>query len=240
LVENEEAKVTELQSNETTVYCDYRAGVFAKEEFDPNIPHFWRHIAQREATAYHEAGHAVMHYALGLGCSGIELRVFVKKIEGELLGAYGGIARMNKESVRKITSKLRACEYGATLFAHGVAAASGPAAELKFCKLAGYPVRTLFGSAGDHREIENAGKSLQEAGRSRYAYERLVWRQAQVAIDNRTVWEAVDRLATKLNDEYWAETSEEPGLFVETMPGSRARAIMRQAGVKPGMFGICV
>jgi len=66
------------------------------------------------------------------------------------------------------------------------------------------------------------------------AYRRLVWRRAQLALESPAIWGAVETLAMVLNELYWPD-SEEVGEHECTMPGATARAIIRRAGVHPGM-----
>jgi len=66
------------------------------------------------------------------------------------------------------------------------------------------------------------------------AYRRLVWRRAQLALESPAIWGAVETLAMVLNELYWPD-SEEVGEHECTMPGATARAIIRRAGVHPGI-----
>ena len=77
--------------------------------------------------------------------------------------------------------------------------------------------------------------------RSRNAYDRPVWRRAQLAMENETIWRAVTDLADELIESWEDELIEScgghdavmPGVV---MPGARARSIMRKAGVVPGLM----
>lgn len=56
--------------------------MFANEPMNWGPGDIRAHMVQQEATTFHEAGHAVVQYALGLGCSKISLFV-TTKMEGE-------------------------------------------------------------------------------------------------------------------------------------------------------------
>lgn len=120
--------------------------------------------------------------------------------------------------------------------AGGIASAAGPAAERKYYLQRKVPIRTLGATEGDHENIEKTAKGLELAGRNRYAYQRLVWRQAQVALEHEKIWLAVNDLAFALNDNYWP-MGKTLGEEIETMHGNMARAIMKRSGVFPGILG---
>jgi hypothetical protein len=75
---------------------------------------------------------------------------------------------------------------------------------------------------------------MDEIGQDGAAYQEMVWRRAQLALENEAIWEAVSELAEYLNEFFWPE-EEEVGEHERTMPGPMARAMIRRAGVEPGM-----
>jgi hypothetical protein len=76
------------------------------------------------------------------------------------------------------------------------------------------------------------------------ALKRLVWRLAQRAVDNEAIWAAISEIGEELawmitNIEAEREDDPKVGDRAETkMGGHQARAIMRRAGVTPGMLGV--
>jgi len=66
------------------------------------------------------------------------------------------------------------------------------------------------------------------------AFRRFVWRRAQIALEDTTIWDAVEQLAEFLNDEYWPE-DEEVGTHEGWISGREARAFLKRAGIHPYM-----
>jgi hypothetical protein len=57
---------------------------------------------------------------------------------------------------------------------------------------------------------------------------RLARHRATVALDHPTVWRGVVALAEALHPDYWDE---------QPMPGAKVEAILRRAGIRPGILG---
>ena len=215
------------------LFCAYHVGMFANEPLKDS-PLAYSPLAcffEAQATSFHEAGHAVMAYALGLGCTRIELNATIK---GDRVG-YHGAAHSNRAAVQRCNRRLVEGRYCPELLAEGIFTAAGPAAERKHCLEAGWPIRALHFATGDHESISNIAKRLEWiGGRNRDAFRRLVWRQAQLSLEVETIWQAVCEVAERLND-LWTEMEGDDATKA-TMPGAEARAIMRRAGVRAGML----
>jgi hypothetical protein len=199
-----------------------------------------------EVLAFHEAGHAVAEYALGLGCPQISLTICISDdgehqprhltacAGGNVL--YGGAASSNKRTNRRVDRLMRRGIFGPEVLAYGIATAAGPAAERKFCLANGLPLNILAASGSDHEIIDSVAMQLEEfGGRNRFAYRRMVWRRAQLALENETIWQAVSVLADALICD--PRELDDPGVHPQAMPGATARAIMRRHGVFPGILG---
>jgi len=215
-------------------FCDYHEGMFASEsssKLNANIP---QDRVAREAVAFHESGHAVLQYALGLGCSGITLIVTKVRRDWKELTYCSGMSASDEAVDQRLRAEIEHGRFNDGVIAHGVATAAGPAAERKYYLLNGLPFRMLGATRSDRNSIDSADVKLASAGRRRFAYRRLVWRRAQLALENDAIWNAVEELAAALNN-YWPagkRLGEETG----TMQGAVAQAIMRRAGVFPGFL----
>ena len=81
--------------------CDYTSGMFA---YEPTVEHSHEffgnlvdHFVVMDATQYHEAGHAVLMYALGIGCGRLSLRRNSKHLpDGSRTTAYSGCVNGRK------------------------------------------------------------------------------------------------------------------------------------------------
>jgi hypothetical protein len=127
------------------------------------------------ATAHHEAGHAVMSYALGLGAQAIIVRAdksgeFFPPELPERLWAEAPVA-----------------------LAWAVKVAAGPVAQLKFCALTGYLFRD--GMAHDLERISLAAINIDRDPRIVLT---LAWRLARRALDGAAIWRAVEAVADAL------------------------------------------
>ena len=91
-------------------------------------------------------------------------------------------------------------------------------------------MRALMYASGDHEAVNTVAKRLELMRRDRYAFRRLVWRQAQLAVEDAAIWRAIGALSESLN-ELWSDMEDDGGSA--TMPGATARAIMRRAGARP-------
>jgi hypothetical protein len=193
-------------------------------------------LLESEATSWHEAGHAVIGYWLGLGCAQIELMASPR---GDDMVAYHGAVHQARATLARANARLKVGRYCAELLADAIFSAAGPAAERKHCLAVGQPIRALLYASGDHAAIENVSKRIAYVeGRrwTRDAFCRLAWRRAQLALEDPTIWSAVGAVAERLNDMWgWMEDEGSPQA---SMPGDEARAIMRRAGVRPRPLGI--
>jgi hypothetical protein len=231
--------MTELAARMARLPCDYFQGMFA---YEPRVDHARGFVGnavdqnmEMGATQYHEAGHAVLMYALGLGCTGVHLMEKTLRLpDGSLGVTYSGCVNGWKTRVSRVHRLINRGSLTAEVIADGVASAAGPAAERKYRLLAGVSLSMLGATEGDHRRIEGAAKRLQFiGGHDRYAYEEMVWSRAQQALEIDVIWNAVEALAEALE---WPFEADEVGVFTETMAGPTARAIMRRLGVRPGML----
>lgn len=190
-----------------------------------------------ERIAFHEAGHAVVGYALGFGCSRIEMRETYKV--AEKLIYPGGAYLMTRVSAERLSAKFRRGVYHPLLAKSAIMSAAGVASELRYCREVQVPARTLGASNGDHEAIDAIAKRIEViGGRSRFAFCELAWRGAQKTINNPVIWSAIAELAGVLNDEYCDEvdTPHDYSSFC-VFKGSTVRMILRRAGVrlrKPG------
>ena len=214
------------------ILCDYDTGMFTLEPHDKSAAgQFMKFETHKSRAAYHEAGHAVLKYALGLGLTRIFLRTTIAEDENGDLGiVYHGKTtspKLDIETQRRLHPDVLAA---------GVSTAAGPAAELKWCVLRGHPVRTQYGSDGDHALIDHLGAQIEKIfGRNRLAFRRLVWRRAQLALEAPVIWNAVEQLAEYLSDTCWPVNNEEVGTYEDSLSGRRARAFLKKLGIEPYM-----
>jgi hypothetical protein len=89
--------------------------------------------------------------------------------------------------------------------------------------------RSAAPSTDDHKVIDVIVTRIEEAGRSRSAFGTLVYRKAQLILDDARVWLAVEALAESLCD-FWPPSDDLAfvGTLTGCMGGAEARAIMRQ------------
>ncbi|WP_147262825.1 hypothetical protein [Roseiarcus fermentans] len=193
----------------------------------------FNHTEHCDALYYHEAGHAVVRCALGLGISRIEI-----KIDGSSGRVYGTQRwkRSFASAKRRLLAGARNAGDLRLFIAIGISSAAGMAAERKLAILDGTPLAPEAAAKGglvsdhDYWNIENIEKMLARWRRP-FAFERLVWSRAQTAMDDPRVWAAVEGIAEELSIG-WDDADRDD---VYTMNGQRARAIMRSHGVRPGM-----
>jgi hypothetical protein len=217
------------------IFCDYHEGMFACEPWTGLNTDTPRDRVAREAVMFHESGHAVVQYALGLGCSAISLMITKVMRNGNELSYCHGSCASNRVTVRGIVSRIARGNINAGVLAHGIATAAGPAAERKYYLSQGLPFRMLSSTEADRNDIDGTDRKLASAGRNRFAYRRLVWRRAQLALENEIIWNAVQEMADALKD-YWP-TGGTISMETGTMHGATARAKMRRTGVLPGVLG---
>jgi hypothetical protein len=151
-------RVAELAGRMARLPCDYFEGTFA---YEPRVEHGHEfvddHIVVMEATQYHEAGHAVLMYALGLGCTGVSLTQETKHLPDESMGVtYGGCANGRKTWVSHVGRLVNRGSLTAEVIAQGVASAAGPAAERKYRLSAGVSLSMRGATEGDHHKIETS------------------------------------------------------------------------------------
>jgi hypothetical protein len=218
------------------LFCGYDTGMFTIEPWQNSLAEdSFAEVGSMAQAGYHEAGHAVLQYAMGAGPSRVQLRVTIKKdADGDLFIAHGGVSYLSKNWHERANRYACAGEYHPLIVCIGTIFAAGAAAERKYCLASGAPVRVAFGSQNDHSNIDFIAKRLEANGRNPDSYRRLIWRRAQLALEDSTIWGAVTELAEWLNDCYWP-TDEDIGTHESEMPGGTARAIIRKAGVLRGM-----
>jgi hypothetical protein len=214
-------------------FCDYKAGMCGDSDarLDP--------LPRREMIAYHEAGHAVISYALGFGCSEICLTTETKYEGGKWQTRDHAHHKPNQKAVHKIDRRRSRRRFNTRLLALGVMTAAGPAAQRSFCQARGYPPSN-FTYEDDREVLDLLAESIATAARSRFArsaYRRLVWRRAQMALTEPRIWRAICELGRALNDGHWPADVRETGTKTGTMCGATARSIIRKAGIFPGMLG---
>ena len=151
-------------------------------------------------TCHHEAGHAVLAYALGFGADEVVVR---DDGSGEF---------MSRKTWRQLIGMEAAV-------ADAVVIAAGPVAHRKFCDLTEWPY--VDGSSGDVQIIREIADEIERDPR---ALLTLAWRLAGRALNDPTMWRAVEWLAAAL--------ARSPMLR-----GLEAHEIMRGEGVFPGYFG---
>ena len=217
--------------------CDYSTGMFGHDPAVRKFDSLEAHLVEISLVEIHEAGHAVMQYALGFGCTGITLTIEIFLREGEQTIGYTGKCFPKKDRNRRLARRF--FEQGIlddSAIAYGVSLTAGPAAERKFRLRNRLPLDLLRSTRGDHEAVERVAKSLhQKGGHDRFGYQDDVWRRAQLGMENETIWNAVEQLGGELKN--WWPLEEGTGTFTSTLPGPQARAIMRQSGIVPGMLG---
>lgn len=136
------------------IFCDYHEGMFACEPWTGLNTDTPRDRVAREAVMFHESGHAVVQYALGLGCSAISLMITKVMRNGNELSYCHGSCASNRVTVRGIVSRIARGNINAGVLAHGIATAAGPAAERKYYLSQGLPFRMLSSTEADRNDID--------------------------------------------------------------------------------------
>src|SRR5271166_6790059 len=214
-------------------FCNYETGMCGESKAGLDASRF------REMVACHEAGHAVISYALGFGCSEICLTTETKYEGGRWQTRDHAHYNPNQKAVHKIDRRRSRRRFNTRLFALGVMTAAGPAAQRSFCEARGYPPSN-FTNEDDREVLDLLAESIATPARSRFArsaYRRLVWRRAQIALTEPRIWRAVCELGRALNDGHWPADVRETGSKTGTMCGATARSIIRKAGIFSGMLG---
>jgi len=228
--------------------CSYFDGMFAREELSPGLLGDLEAARFLEAAAYHEAGHAVLSYVFRRGLTKITLTWERRENGKHWEHIYSGKTYLSKAAIatinRKIHRFVRNGQYAAKasfflVYPDLIISAAGPAAERKFCLAIGCPIRTLGSSADDHQMIDRIGKIFTGIEGDSYDICDRAWYHAQEMLEDTVIWNTVHQLAAQLTDmleEEDAWTDPGPGILTVTMPGPRARAIIRRNGVGPGFM----
>ena len=211
-------------------FCDYETGMGGDSDamLDEG--------ARRETTAYHEAGHAVVSYALGFGCAEIRLTTETRVHDGRSQYRHEGGHKPNQKAVWRIDRRHSRRRFNTDLLAIGILTAAGPAADRSFCIARGY-MPSNYTNAEDRKQIDHFAEMIATSARSRFvksAYRRLVWRRAQLAVAEPRISLAITDVARALND-LWPDVHS-PGEVTVTMHGVRIRQIARRSGVAIGML----
>lgn len=100
-------------------------------------------------------------------------------------------------------------------------------------------MRLLGASESDHRSIDSIAKVLEQRGRDRFAYQRLVWYHAQKIIADQQIWDAVSDVAQELWNEGVADLemdTDTPGKHWAFLDPKIVYTLCRRAGLKRGML----
>jgi hypothetical protein len=213
----------------TSLFCGHDEGMFPSAAHSPEAD-----LYSDETVAFHEAAHAVAAYALGLGIRKIEMRAEYS------LSPFGqGLSGMTF-ATRRLSGRARRSDFSPLIAAIGIYAAAGAAAERKFAFEVGITPQPEFGSEEDYKIIDGIDRLLGlNHVRTPHAYKRLVWRRAQLLVSHPVYWAAIHAVAGELVAGYIpldCDCASGDHCSSEIMPGQRARAIIRRAGVRPGMF----
>ena len=206
--------------------CSYTEGMFANEPLGEYATH--ASIYELEATCYHEAGHAVIDYLQGRPLQSVGV---FGHVDGDTV-SYGGEVKCKGKDAVRIHYRYRPLH-----FKHGLSAVAGPAAELRFKHDNGIPLRLLGASEGDHVTIDRIGKAIEDHGRSRFAFQRLVWSRAQRLISLPDVWHAISAVAQVLHDEAIGEIDlDADGTHWAYIEPRAVYSACRRAGLRRGQL----
>ena len=124
-------------------FCDYETGMLTLEPRGDGEELAFTHFNEMYATAFHEAGHAVVQYALGVGLPrlGMRIRVELNEDNNRTIG-YAGKVYVTEAMNREVNLALDSGKFCWVVLAAGIRAVAGPAAERKYCIADGVPVRT--------------------------------------------------------------------------------------------------
>lgn len=211
-------------------FCDYETGMGG--DLDAGL----NEDARRDLTAHHEAGHAVVSYAVGFGCAEIMLTTEIRFLDGRLQCRHEGGHKPNQKAVWRIDRRRSRRRFNSDLLALGIATAAGPAAQRSFCIARGY-MPSNYTNVEDRKQIDQFAESIATPARSRFvksAYRRLVWRRAQLAVAEPRISLAITEVAGALND-LWPDVPS-PGEITVTMHGAKVRQVARRSGVAIGML----
>jgi hypothetical protein len=228
----------EAQRVNRSIFCGYQEAMWACEELADGPLGMLQTAYLRTAAAHHEAGHAVVGYALGLGLPSVSLRY----IQQGRNTSFGGLVPCSKTWVDGLILELlryrqsRPNNWRGRAVSDAVSSAAGPAAERKFCIETETPLRLSRSAESDHERIDLLGKTM---GKARFALRRFAWRRAQLAIEHPAVWDAISEIAQWLDEAISCNDRcfDDDVLhgFSMTMAGATARSIARRNGVRPGL-----
>lgn len=211
--------------------CSYFEGMFSNQKSDLEDNPFYAHDMMG-AAAHHEAAHAVVGYALGEPVTSVGIFADYLNSEGIWTVGYGGEVRHGDPGRRRHIDYA----YRPLHFRIGVGAASGPAGERRYCLERGLPLRLLLATENDHDCITTIAKCLERRGRSRFAYQRLVWHAAQVLVNRDDIWGAICDVAEILYVEAALSEPEHPieGQIWTFMERREVAAACRRHGIRRG------
>jgi hypothetical protein len=212
--------------------CGYHDGMFSRGPRDETGPQ--RYFIEYDALKYHEAGHAVLGYALGFGLTELVLHEDVVSIDDETNSyAIHGLCNGRVEARDEINQLVRRGILNERVVNHALWSAAGPAAERKYNILQKIPPHQLRASEGDHQAISVIRNGLCYRLDPYFDIEEEAWRRAQDALEIDVIWSAVDRLAGELEMPCHDDV---PGKYSEVYLGASVRAWLRRWGIRPGML----
>ncbi len=188
-------------------------------------------------TAVHEAGHAVICYAVGLGCGEIALTAHILS-----KGAYGGTDGESGSGMKagnRTGDAFHRGEFNQLLLGNAVLAMAGMAAERKAMIGLGVPPHVAAGASGDRALWNDVAKIYvrQDRRRTKFAFAARVWRIVQDAVDDPRIWQAVLHIARRLFEGLSATTFRKRKAKIRhALPGRAAVATMLRHGVRAGML----
>ena len=208
---------------------------------------------QRCAAAFHEAGHYVSAFALGVGMKAAVIDVrYLRSDCGDVFAAYGGYCGtwreggFDFEDIARPEIADRAPVPGDFLFPAGfmlpraIVSCAGAGAEIKYRSMQGLPQAAKHTAKGDRRDLADFAQIERNASSADpEAFLEQAWRATQRLLDQPVVWRGVDALANELVTGICAAAPENPH------PGDRAEfvlsrleaeSILTRAGLAPGMF----
>jgi hypothetical protein len=209
--------------------CGYHEGMFSNGARDG--AGLRRYLEEVSALKFHEAGHAVLAYVLGLGLTELVLSEDVIVDHGIVGYAHHGVC--TTAATGEINRLIRQGVLNERVLNHAVYLAAGPAAERKHNIVEKMPPHQLRVSEGDHQAISAIRKSLCYRLDSCFDIDEEAWRRAQDALEIDVIWSAVNRLAGEL-EMPWHD--DEPGKYSEVYPGASVGARLRQWGIRPDIL----
>ena len=164
-----------------------------------------------DATAFHEAGHAVVGYALGLGCGGVSISWYSENTRTQ-------IRRQGRDSILD----------RAGYVARAIWSLAGAAAEYKFGRVSHSGVDTFITGKKDRESIRLMGTGWTA---------EMAWREAQEALEVPPIWHAVEALAERMVDGLRNDDNEGAERDAFQLDGDDAETLMYASGVRLFMLG---